>query len=86
MRCRSIGEEVSASDSIVAVQVSTTHAFDILGRRTLFQVNPQHSGPFGLSPDNQRFLMVQAEQSPADEVELIVVENFLEELRRAFSR
>jgi serine/threonine-protein kinase len=76
----------SASDSIAAVRVSATHAFDILGRRTLFQVTPQHSGPFGISPDNQRFLMVQSEQVPVDEVELIVVENFFEELRRAFNR
>jgi Tol biopolymer transport system component len=76
----------STAANIVAVQYSTAPTFDILGRRTLFEVTPNQRGPFGLALGDQRFLMIQSMDEAGDPGELIVVENFFEELKEIFGR
>ncbi len=78
------------SRNLVAVTVATDTEFATLDRRPLFRLPPGTSyselrAHYDVSPDDRRFLMLRAvdEAAAAGSGFLIVVENFLEEVKTA---
>ena len=71
---------------LVATSVRTDPTFAVTGIDTLFSARQYYAhGPhpaYDVSPDGRRFLMIR--DKAGDVHELIVVENFAEELRRIF--
>ena len=73
---------------MMAVDVATTPTFAIRGRRVLFSVraeryrtNPTHRF-YDVTPDDRRFVMIRPIETVSDRtVELVLVENFFEELK-----
>ena len=75
-----------ASD-LQSVSVATRPAFAILGRRRLFSATGYFTSPwaqaYDVSPDGQRFLMLRVgSASGAVSVSLVLVQNFLSDLKR----
>jgi dipeptidyl aminopeptidase/acylaminoacyl peptidase len=75
----------SSADEFVAVEVGVEPSFAVRRQRTLFSTEDYLSG-YDVSPDDQRFVMVQFVMvqfvgETAETGEMIVVENFFEELR-----
>ena len=73
---------------MVAVTVTSDPTFEIVGRRTLFTLPLGASYDFqrvqyDVTPDDQRFVMFRDPdpESRAESANLIVVENFHEELK-----
>jgi len=70
---------------VVAVPVTTTSTFSLGQPRVLFEGPFRIDGPFrgyDVTPDGQRFLMVKAvEQPPARIGEMVLVQNWVEELK-----
>jgi serine/threonine-protein kinase len=82
---------VDLEHRVVAVSIDTRNGFRVTGERVLFQLDASYatrlyrwtSGLWDIAPDDQRFLMVRSRDLPAeDRPQLIVVQNFLEELER----
>jgi serine/threonine-protein kinase len=76
---------VNGKLEMVAVQVPPGATFSVGGQRTLFSVAQLSSGgpvpSFSLSPDDKRFLMLR-EGETGQPGELIVAENWLQQLRK----
>jgi serine/threonine protein kinase len=72
------------SRNLVAVEIRTTPTFSLGGSTTLFSAAGFASDEFGavyaVAPDDQRFLMIRANAANGSD-ELIVVENWFEELK-----
>jgi len=70
---------------VIAAPVTTTPAFSVGQPHVLFEGAFRIDGPFrgyDVSPDGQRFLMVKAvEQPPARVDEMVLVQNWVEELK-----
>jgi len=66
-------------DDLVAVEVQPGPPFVVGEPRTLFQL-PLTVTTYGVGPNDQRFLVIQPEAADGDR-ELIVVENWVEELK-----
>jgi len=82
---------VDLDHRVVAVRIDTSDGFRVTGERVLFQLDPSYatrlyrwtSGLWDITPDDQRFLMVRSRTLPAeDRPQLVVVQNFFEELGR----
>jgi hypothetical protein len=72
---------------MMAVSVTTGQAFTASTARTLFEgrfaINGVVRGGYDVSPDGQRFLMVQEkERLHAKVTQMILVQNWFEELKR----
>ena len=71
---------------VMAVPVTTTPTFSVGAAHMLFEGPFRVDGPFrayDVTPDGQRFLMVRAvEQPPARITQMVLVQNWLEELKR----
>jgi Tol biopolymer transport system component len=71
---------------LVAVAVLPGEAFTTGEQRTLFSTQPYRADVYhrmyDITPDDQRFVMIRVQaEGGQDEVQLIVVENFFEELK-----
>ncbi len=79
---------VDGDGQLVAAQISTDPTFRVESRERLFQYRGEYTftnitRQYDISPDDQQFLMVRAFGGDEEIVnELIVVENFVEELKR----
>jgi len=79
---------ISGESDMMAGDVATTPTFAIRGRRVLFSVrvgryqrNTTHRF-YDVTPDDRRFLMIRPIETVSDRtVELVLVENFFEELK-----
>jgi Tol biopolymer transport system component len=73
-----------ATGNLVAVEVRTNPTFSVGRSATLFSVKEFRSNPlsaqYAVSPDDRRFLMIRPMAASGSE-ELIVVENWFEELK-----
>jgi hypothetical protein len=72
------------TDSLIAVQTAREDAFAFGSRKALFAM----PGPAlaAIAPDDQRFLAIRRVRDEEESPELIVVENFFEELRATAGR
>ncbi len=70
---------LNTSFDMVAVEVLPGPAFAVGERRVLFQVSQSFVG-YDVAPDDQRFVVIQG-RTGGETSELIVVENWLEELK-----
>jgi serine/threonine-protein kinase len=77
-------------DGMVSAQVETSPSFRVIGQQSLFRFPPGVQsgiarGFYDISPDDQRFLMARPVQFGGDDsgsqVQLILVENFFEDLK-----
>ena len=75
---------LSGSSEMVAVEVLPGPAFAMGERRVLFQISQSFVG-YDVAPDDQRFVVIQ-ERTGGETGELIVVENWLEELKAKVGR
>ena len=75
---------LSGSSEMVAVEVLPGPAFAMGERRVLFQISQSFVG-YDVAPDDQRFVVIQ-ERTGGETSELIVVENWLEELKAKVGR
>ena len=70
---------------MIAVEVRPGDAFTTGVQRVLFSTTEYRSNVFhqmyDVTPDGQRFVMIRMTGDPQDDFELIVVENFFEELK-----
>ena len=71
---------------LVAVTVLPGEAFTMGEQRTLFSTQPYRADVFhrmyDVTPNDQRFVMIRVQgEGVQDDVQLIVVENFFEELK-----
>jgi Tol biopolymer transport system component len=74
---------------LVAAQVDTNSGFQVGEKQRLFTLTPEYRSAqtntlFGVSPDDQRFLMARAYQGDSQEAPerpFVLVNNFFEELR-----
>jgi serine/threonine-protein kinase len=78
---------VDAANDMQAVRVNTKASFGILSKQRLFSVNGYFGSgwaqAYDVSPDGKRFLMLRVGSlAGAVPVSLVVVENFLTELKR----
>jgi serine/threonine-protein kinase len=76
----------SPARELVVIDVDAGETFTIRNRRTLFTFdaafgNPDPYPSYDVTPDDQRFLTFRSAGVNAGVIEVIVVENFLEELR-----
>ena len=73
------------STRVMAAPVTTTPTFSVGAARVLFEGPFRVDGPFrpyDVTPDGQRFLMVRAvEQPPARVSQIVLVQNWTEELK-----
>jgi hypothetical protein len=73
----------SAQNEMMSVEVAPGAAFTISPPKRLFSAAPYSPVPpvpaFDISPDDKRFLMLR-ETTPTDRNELIVVQNWVEEM------
>ena len=75
---------------MLAASVDTTPAFVTTRRRELFSGPYQRSSgrrnyTYDIDPDGERFLMIRESENDAGESEIIVVQNWVDELRRMMS-
>jgi hypothetical protein len=74
----------SAQNEMMSVEVAPGAAFTISPPKRLFSAAPYSPVPpvpaFDISPDDKRFLMLR-ETTPTDRNELIVVQNWVEEMK-----
>ncbi len=77
---------VNSVNELVAVQVSTDPAFALGQQEALFSVAAYMRNPaytlYDVTPDDQRFVMLRIGDENAVASELILVENWAEELRQ----
>lgn len=77
----------NASNQMVAAQVVTGSTFRVVSRSVLFDAAPFRPGGFGrgydVAPDGRRFIMIRTGAHPDAPRELILVQNFVEELKAA---
>jgi hypothetical protein len=82
---------VSANREMWVAQYETVSGFRVVGRELLFELPPAVIGgnirwrSFDVSSDDQRFLMVRPYAAAQDEGSfsgIVLVQNFLEELKR----
>jgi len=75
----------NGAQDLVAVQVLPGEAFTMGEHQTLFSARAYLSDVYhqlyDVSPDGRRFVMIRAPGGGDDDLELIVVENFFEELK-----
>ena len=77
---------VDPNRNLVAVEIETSAGFRMLSRQTLFAIPPGYvtnqidTGWYDITPDDQRFLMFRHVPGSAN-VDFVLVNNFLEELR-----
>jgi Tol biopolymer transport system component len=75
---------LSAQNEMMSVEVAPGAGFSISPPKRLFSTAPYSPVPpvpsFDVSPDGQRFLMLR-ETTPTDRNELIVVQNWVEEMK-----
>ena len=72
-------------DAVMVVSVDTGDTFQRGTPRQLFSATPYHEGQnlnWDISPDGRRFLMIKRGQSTDESSQLVVVQNWLEELKR----
>ncbi len=79
---------VNADNEMAAAQIQPGSTFMVGDRTALFTIRPealfQQSEPYALydvAPDDQRFIMLRAVNVQENKPELILVENFIEELK-----
>jgi hypothetical protein len=77
--------------NLVALQVLPGESFTTGEPRVLFNTEPYRMdteySAYDVAPDDQRFVMIRMRDEAAqDDLELIVVENFFEELTAAMER
>ena len=75
---------LNASFEMVAVEVLPGAAFAMGERRVLFRISQGFVG-YDVGPDDQRFVVIQG-RTGGENSELIVVENWLEELKAKVGR
>ncbi len=71
-------------EAFIAVQVEADETFERGPARTLF-ADPYYDlagRSWDISPDGERFLMIRSSQGASDNQQIIVVQNWLEELKR----
>jgi len=80
------------ADSLIAVHLAPDTTFSILSREALFSMRgfappyTQHT-MYDVGPDDRRFIMIRPLDGTVDAaLELVVIENFFEVLRRRFPR
>ncbi len=77
----------TAGDAMVAVEVTTSPTFSVVASRELFVDERYSMGglhpPYDIAPDGRRFLMIRTVETDDAEEEprLVLVQNFLEELK-----
>ncbi len=73
------------SNQLVAVEVNADTSFEVVQQEVLFSMDDYLSADgyrqYDVSPDDQRFVMLLISALETEDTELIVVENFFEELR-----
>ena len=86
---------VDLEHRVVQVSFDTARGFRVTGERVLFPLDGTYvtatyrwtAGLWDITPDDERFLMVRRRQRPWEErAQLIVVENFFDELERRVPR
>ncbi len=75
----------STALELVAVEVVPAPTFVIGERRVLFSTQGYINGPYDVTPDDQQFVMVRL-TGAGQSGDLIVVENFFEELKAKVGR
>ncbi len=83
---------IDGSRALVATQVETASSFQVGGKETLFTLPPGYNSGavsilYDIAPDDQRFLMYRpyqgdSQEDPGPPSQLILVQNFFEELKR----
>jgi Tol biopolymer transport system component len=79
---------VDGSNDLIAVEVELEGAFRIVGSEALFKIpysyrTSQTNSVYGVSPDDQRFLMARSYQPlEGSRSPFVLVQNWLEELKR----
>jgi serine/threonine-protein kinase len=75
----------NGEDDLITAEVAPGDAFTTRAQQVLFSARPYLSSVFhqtyDVTPDGQRFLMIRIGEGSSDNTELIVVENFFEELK-----
>lgn len=76
---------VNADREMVAAQIETEPSFRVGERRVLFRIDAQYilgdrTTQYDVSPDDEQFLMARVFGETGDPNQLIVVENWFEEL------
>ena len=79
---------VNADNEMIAAQIQRGSTFVVGERTVLFTIRPEvlfrqneQYALYDVAPDDQRFIMLRAVNVQENKPELILVENFLEELR-----
>ena len=77
---------VNGANELVAVQVSTDPSFTAGEQEVLFSVAGYARNPayalYDVTPDDQRFMMLRIGEAAATDADLVLVQNFFEELKR----
>lgn len=80
----------SARNELASVPVLRRETFEIGEQRVLFSTTPFLADPYSqvydVTPDGQRFVMIRQARATGAQEELIVVENFFEELKTKVKR
>ena len=74
-----------AANNLIAVEVTSGVGFTQGVQKVLFSARPYRTSTFhqnyDVTPDGQRFVMIRVVEGSSDDTELIIVENFFEELK-----
>jgi len=70
----------NAADELVAVAVVTDPTFAVRGQTALFSTVDYLAWSYDISPDDQRFVMLERIEAPTADRELIWVDNFFTDL------
>ena len=81
---------VDAGNAMIAAQIETTPGFSVVEQETLFTIPPEYyvsdgTNFYDVALDDQRFLMgrrLEGDALGGDAPNLILVQNFFEELKR----
>ena len=79
---------VNGASEVVAAQFTEDPTFSVVQEEALFSIGGYAASNrrpmYDVSPDDQRFVMLRILAGAEDDTELILVENFFEELKRRF--